>query len=141
MKKTCLKSSCNGAVNVTVLREFFIKWALQQIQRRSSKAQLHRGVRHVHDTVSFVVIATLIEHSHQHERIPGTFPPFALSSEYSQVATPVKRTSTNADNAFFSRYYITMQILDHVLFTFSRWDGTQLAFIHNEIMCQTKMKV
>lgn len=27
-----------------------------------------------------------------------------------------------------------MQILDHVLFTFIRWDGTQLLSIHNEIV-------
>jgi uncharacterized membrane protein len=137
MKKTCLKTSCKWAVNVTVLREFFIKWALQQMQRRSSKAQLHRGARHIHDTlVSFVVIATLIKHSHWYECIAGTFPTFVLLFKYSQVATSVKLTSINVDNTSFSKYYIMMQFW--IMYCLPSADGVEHnSFLYKMRLCAT----
>jgi hypothetical protein len=54
MKKTCSKTEGKWAVYVIVLGEFFIKWALQQIQRRPSSAQLHRGGPTRHDILSSV---------------------------------------------------------------------------------------
>jgi hypothetical protein len=47
MKKTCLKTSGNWAVNVTVLREFFIKWAHYNKYREDlAKPSYTGGVRH-----------------------------------------------------------------------------------------------